>query len=146
GPSSAKQAAMQKCRGQTKRVCRIYSVGMDVIWPAGFPPLPLPADIHAEPLGSPLVTAEIPLLSDKLRRELDMTYTAVAEHKALSIDKSRRYHVTSGRSTRAEATRLTVERCAAIRLAPCLLISVDGMLTVRIPKVYRISGLFMLTA
>jgi hypothetical protein len=38
-----------------------------------------------------------------------------------------------------------VERCGHLNQVPCLLVSVDGMLTVRIPKSRRVTGVFLVT-
>jgi hypothetical protein len=40
------------------------------------------------------------------------------------------------RASQVEAIRLAVERCSDSSQAPCLLLSVDGFLTVRIPRAY----------
>jgi hypothetical protein len=48
-------------------------------------------------------------------------------------------------SSRGEVARLMVERCGYFYQAPCLLLSVDGLLTVQIPKSRRIEGVFLLT-
>jgi hypothetical protein len=44
----------------------------------------------------------------------------------------------------AEAVRLAGERCADIARAPCLLLSVDGFLTLELPRSYRITHPFTL--
>jgi hypothetical protein len=42
-------------------------------------------------------------------------------------------------STRTEAVRLAVERCSYIYQRPCLILAVDGLLTIQIPKTRRVT-------
>jgi hypothetical protein len=48
----------------TVAACRIYAGGTDVVWSKDALRLPLPADIHAEPLDARLVVAELPTLTE----------------------------------------------------------------------------------
>jgi hypothetical protein len=41
------------------------------------------------------------------------------------------------RADKAEAIRLAVERCSDFARAPCLLLSVDGLMTVKVPHAYK---------
>jgi adenylate cyclase len=142
---SAKQEALQQCRSASQRVCRLYAVGSSVVWPANLLPLPLASDVRAEPTGVPLA-AEIPRLPDRKRRLLDQSYLALPEHKALAMDKSGQFFWIAGQTSRAEAIRLVVERCAAQRQSPCLLVAVSGQLTVQIPRSRRPTDIFIVTS
>jgi class 3 adenylate cyclase len=144
-PESAKQEALQQCRFASQRVCRLYAVGPSVVWPANLLPLPLASDVRTEPTGVPLA-AEIPRLRDRQRRLLDQNYLALPEHKALAMDKSGQFFWIAGQTSRAEAVRLVVERCAAQRQSACLLVAVSGQLTVQIPKSRRPTDIFMVTS
>jgi class 3 adenylate cyclase len=144
-PERAKLDVLQRCRAASRRICRLYAVGLDVVWPANLLPLPLAADVHAEPVGLPLVPADIPVLNDEQRRRLEQDLATNKTHKALTIDASGRYVVLQAEMSRAEAVRVAIERCAAQLLAPCLLIAIDGQLTVQVPKSRRVSQIFMVT-
>jgi len=144
-PESAKQEALQQCRSASHRACRLYAVGLSVVWPANLLPLPLASDVRTEPTGVPLA-AEIPRLPDRRRRLLDQNYMAAPEHKALAMDKSGQFFWIAGQTSRAEAVRLVVERCAAQRQSACLLVAVSGQLTVQIPRSRRPTDIFMVTS
>jgi DNA-binding response OmpR family regulator len=142
---SARKEALERCGVRSaQRVCRMYAVGMDVVWSPASLALPLPADIHTESLDIPLAVAEIPMLSDADRKEVVEKYLNGAGHKALAIRRGH-FYFNSGNSDGATAERLTVERCADYIQSPCLLLSVDGMLTVRIPKSRPVEDIFLVT-
>jgi hypothetical protein len=133
--TSAEREAVDRCKKRDQRGdCRIYAVGAKVVWP----PLPLPskADLHVEPLETPLSAAEaagirgMPSAAglDALLKDRD--------HKALAISENG-FSSIANRGDRAEAIRLAVERCSDFARVACLLISVDGFLTVRIPHARR---------
>ena len=127
-------------------MCRIYATGVDVVWKAGALLVPLPADIHSEPLDVPMTADAIPIANDQDRQHIE-DYLKHPDHKAYAV-KSMPPIASfpgSGWNTSSEAVRMVIERCADWYQAPCLLISVDGMLTLQIPKSWRIIGLFMLT-
>jgi DNA-binding response OmpR family regulator len=148
---SANKEAIERCgeRTVTNRFCRLYATGLEVVWhPVG---IPLSADIHPDPLEVPLKTDELPAPFQKGREYID-EYLKLADHRAFAIramppsagllQKYSGYSFSSA----GEVARLMVERCGYFYQAPCLLISVDGWLTVQIPKSRRIEDVFLLTA
>jgi len=142
---AAKKEALDRCSARSAgRICRIYAVGMDVVWSPASLPLPSPVDIHAEPLDASLLVAEIPLQTDARRQEITEKYLPLrTPHKAIAV--VRQGFLWSGGNSRPEAVRLTVERCGDYYQAPCLLLSVDGSLTIEIPKSRPIEDIFMLS-
>jgi DNA-binding response OmpR family regulator len=148
---SANKEAIERCgeRTVTNRFCRLYATGMEVVWHAVG--VPLAADIHADPLDVPLKADELPSTFQKGRDYID-EYLKLADHRAFAIrampptagllQKYSGYSFTSA----AEVARLMVERCGYFYQAPCLLISVDGRLTVQIPTSRRIEDVFLLTS
>lgn len=137
---NAKQEALKRCNTTTTR-CRIYAVGMDVIWSKAAIPLADPGDLRTEPLALPLVPADVPTLSAR-RRELVAPYLKALDHRAVALTTGRSAYVT-GRASRAEAIRLAVERCGERAQRPCLILSVDGHLTVQIPKTRKVDRIFL---
>jgi two-component system OmpR family response regulator len=147
---SANKEALERCgeRTVTNRFCRLYATGLQMVWhPVG---VPLAADIHADPLDAPLQADELPDTFQKGREYID-EYLKLANHRAFAI---RAMPATAGLlqkysgysfSSAGEVARLMVERCGYFYQGPCLLISVDGWLTVRIPKSRRIEDVFLLT-
>jgi DNA-binding winged helix-turn-helix (wHTH) protein len=144
---SAKKEALGRCERHytTTGNCKIYATDMDVVWSRKSLPLPLDVDVHSAPLDTLFVIAELPLLNTANRKLLDQQYTSEPDHKALAIQGSSGVFAKSSTANRAEAIRITIERCADYYQIPCLLVSVDGRLTVRIPKSRGIQDTFMLT-
>ena len=143
-PEGAQREALDRCKARTRLVaaCRIYASGADVMWSKDALHLPLSADIHAEPLDARLVVAELPMLTDGNRRRISESYVQDRRHKALAIKRGG--YLWHGANSAGEAARMTVERCSDFEQVPCLLVSVDGLLTVQIPKSRRVVDLFML--
>jgi DNA-binding response OmpR family regulator len=141
---SAKTEALQRCGAKSNpMVCRIYAVGMDVVWSPAALALPVPADVHTEPLDIALAVADIPTMSDKTRQGVVEKYVNHVGHKALAIKRDGFYFNTA--NSPVTARRLAVERCVDVHQVPCLLLSVDGMLTVQIPRSRPITDIFLLT-
>lgn len=142
---SAKNEALERCRARAApRICHIYAVGKDVLWTPAKLPMPMAADLHAEPLGIPLSVDDIPMLTEAGRKEVREKYLSSSQSRALVLQSGHYSYNTGG--SRAEAQRLAIERCGEARQTPCLLISVDGMLTVQIPRLHRPRDIFMLTS
>jgi DNA-binding winged helix-turn-helix (wHTH) protein len=142
---AAKQDALQRCYERItdrKRQCRLYAVDMDVVWVKEAMPTPAPADLRFEPLEQRLEAMEIPTLMKFRQEEVAKTYAVARNHRALALATGLTYPVVA-RGTRAEAARLAVERCAELHSIPCLLLSVDGMLTIRIPKDRHVVRIFL---
>jgi len=139
---AAKEDVLRRCNNRIKeKRCRLYAVGMDVVWVKQAMPTPAPADLRLEPLDEPLNPMEIPLLGRDSRELVATTYAVWPDHRALAMTSKRTFRQPTT-STRAEATRLAVERCAEFYSRPCLVVSVDGMLTMRIPK-SRVTRIFL---
>jgi DNA-binding winged helix-turn-helix (wHTH) protein len=139
---SAKQEALRQCGAGAKTVCRIYAVGMDVVWSRESLPLPASSDLHSVPLDIPLTADAIPTLRIDVRRRIADRFVKALDHKALAITTGGAWLVTE-KATRVEAARLAVERCTASTLRPCLLLSVDGFLTIRTPGTHKVVGIFL---
>jgi class 3 adenylate cyclase len=132
---SAEREAVERCKKRDQRGdCRIYAVGAKVVWP----PLPLPsaADLHAEPLEMALSAAEVADIRGMPSAAGLEAFLRQRDHKALAISENGFSSITN-RADRAEAVRLAVERCSDFARVACLLISVDGFVTVRIPHARR---------
>jgi DNA-binding winged helix-turn-helix (wHTH) protein len=139
---AARQDALRRCNARTNRQCRLYAVGMDVVWSKDAIPMPAPEDLRFEPLDAPLVTDEIPLVSRDRQDAIARTHMKAANHRALAVTKGVAW-TQAARETRAEASRLALELCAEFAQRPCVLLSVDGMLTIRIPKSRPILRIFL---
>jgi DNA-binding winged helix-turn-helix (wHTH) protein len=139
---AAKQDALRQCTARTKRQCRIYAVGMEVVWSKEALPLPAPADLRFEPLKIPLVPDDVPLVDRNRRERIANEHMKAPNHRALALTTGGAWTIPA-RATRAEAARLALERCAEYWQRPCLVLSVDGLLTIQIPKSRRVVGIFL---
>lgn len=137
----AKQQALQQCSTRGSTQCRIYAVGMNVVMAKTAIPLADRNDLRTEPLGLPLILQDIPTL-DARRRDLVRGYMKGQDHRALAITTGRIAYATT-RGSRTEAARLAVERCSDRTNRPCLVISVDGQLTVQLPKTHKVDRVFL---
>jgi adenylate cyclase len=135
---AAERDALDRCKRRDQNGdCRIYAVGDKVVWPPA-PPL-LPADFHPEPLDVPLLPAELAIVKGMPNATGLDTFLKGKDHKALAASGAEAgFSSMLDRDDRAEAIRLAVERCSDFAKLPCLLISVDGLLTVRIPRSHGI--------
>jgi adenylate cyclase len=139
---SAEREALDRCRKRDQKGdCRIYALGNTVVWPPLR--LPLPADLHAEPLNEPLAPQLLAAVKGAPNAAGLQAYLADSNHKALAISESG-FSSMKGRETQAEAIRLAVERCSDFARSPCLLLSVDGLLSVKIPTSYGVVRPFTL--
>jgi len=130
---SAERDALERCkRRDPNGDCRIYAVGDKVVWPPT--PLPLPVDIHADPLDIALQPSDTNNVKGMPAAAGIEAFLKQKNHKALAISDVAGFSSMLDRADPAEAIRLAVERCSDSAKAPCLLVSVDGFLTVRIPQ------------
>jgi class 3 adenylate cyclase len=140
---SAKQQALELCRQRDKDGgCRIYAVGNTVVWPRSRLPMPMPADVHAEPLETPFTADNLANGQSQVLPYVDQ-YIRLPDHRAVAQALGGSWFV-AARTSRAEAVRLALERCGDLVGTACLLYSVDGFLTLRIPRAYRVTTAFTL--
>ncbi len=133
---SAERDALDRCKGRDpKGDCRIYATGDKVVRT----PLPVlrPADFHAEPLDIPLQPADVANVKGMPTAAGLDSFLKLTNHKALAVSgEVGGFSSLGDRADQGEAIRLVVERCAYVAKMPCLLVSVDGVMTVRIPRSY----------
>jgi class 3 adenylate cyclase len=132
----AERDALDRCRRRDPNGdCRIYAVGDKVVWPQL--PAPLSADFHPEPLNIPLLQADLAIVKGAPTAAGLDAFLKAKDHKALAVSDAGFSSMTD-RADRAEAIRLAVERCSDFAKSRCLLVSVDGLLAVQIPRSYGI--------
>ncbi len=150
--STASAEALERCKARSRpnAYCRLYAVGTDVVWSAKSLALPLPFDIHAEPLQDAFNVAELPLNIPGQADVITKAYVNNRDHRVLALRVTPqvigRYFTMTNATQLSSAVRLATERCADVFQSPCLIVSVDGFWTVRVPKSRRIRGLFLLTS
>jgi len=133
--AGAERDALDRCKKRDQKGdCRIYAVGPKVVWRPS--PLPLPADLRTELADLPLVPADIAGIKGVPAGPALEAYLKEDSHKALAVSETG-YSSMGDRADKAEAIRLAVERCSDFAQAPCLLLSVDGLMTVKIPHAHK---------
>ena len=142
---AAKAEALERCRAtKLSTVCRLYAVGMTVEWTSSVLPLPHPADMRIEPLNAPVSVTWLgrPRADDFL----DKVDAKSPNHKALAIAGyfGQAIFSTQSKDTPAEAARLAVETCSYQHQRPCFVFSVDGFMTVEVPRSRRIVEFFLI--
>ena len=142
-PSAEKvrEAALQGCFAKFKTPCRIYASGTGVVWSEHALPLPAPRDVRTQSLGMPLDPNAIPMLSAAGRKTVAGQLRVKSVSRALALSTGRYYGHHS--STTGEAVRIALERCSFMFGRPCLILAVDGFLTVQIPKTRRVTRTFL---
>ena len=139
---NAEKEALRQCASRAKGVCRLYASGMEVVWSKDTLPLPAPGDLRSEPLEARLEAGDVPTVDRTGRDRLPGLHLNHPDHKALALG-NRAYFWVNNRQSRQEAARLAIENCAEFYQRPCLLLAVDGFLTVRIPKSRRVERIFL---
>jgi hypothetical protein len=143
---SAKREAVERCNAKAKRYkCKIYATGRNVVWQASSPSRLLSPDIHTEPLDSPFSLPELQFINERIRKGIVDGYPPIREHKALALTRTGLAWWGNGIDNRTEAARITVERCSEFYQTACLLIAVDGFMTVQIPKLHRPVDFFLIS-
>lgn len=137
----AQEAALQGCFEKLKQPCKIYSVGGGIVWSDQTMPLPAPRDVRAESLGIALDPNAIPLISARERKTIADALQVKGVSRALALSTGRYYGQHA--STKREAVRVALERCSFMFGRPCLILAVDGQMTVQIPKTRRITRTFL---
>jgi hypothetical protein len=105
----------------------------------------LSADLHAEPLDSPFSVQELQFINEQIRKQIVDGYSKSRDHKAVAIKRGGIGWFQGGYESRAEVARLVVERCSEFYQSACLLMAVDGFMTVQIPRLHRPIDFFMVT-
>lgn len=144
-PETAKREALERCRAANPTaLCNIYAVGNAVVWPPSMLRLPMAVDIRRDAADAPLTADDIHRIltyasRETIQRAIDR-YAAMSNPKVFAIGKAS--YQSSSHATQAEAIRVAIERCSYRDQAPCLLLSVDGQLNVRVPQSRPLNGPF----
>jgi hypothetical protein len=137
----AREAALQGCFVKFKRPCRVYASGTGVVWSEHALPLPAPRDLRTQSLGIPLDPETIPMLTAAGRKTVAEQMQVKGVSRALALSTGRYYGQHA--STTGEAVRVALERCSFAFGRPCLILAVNGLVTVQIPKTRRVTRTFL---
>jgi hypothetical protein len=90
----------------------------------------------------PFASQDVPLVNDALLARLENEYAAALNSKALAFSPVATVYWTSRQSSLDEAVRRALEICGRRSGIPCLIIAVDNVFVVPIPKSMKVVGVF----
>lgn len=123
--------------------CMLYAVGNEVVWTFRMPSMPAtpysPPSRPTPPVAFDPATA--PLLVDKVRTELAETYLKATGSRAVALGWRRTEFWMPGDSD-TDAMRRALQICGHSSGRPCFVLSLNGELVVRLPRLYRAVEVF----
>ncbi len=143
---TAKAAAMASCQRASDaispgRPCEVYAVGNMVVSTRGRPPMPPePWVVHDRSIERPVVSKDVPFVSENIREQVQSRYTAFRGRKALAI--SPRGYSTFYFGGSDEVIRRSLEWCGANAGVPCMIVAVDDVFVVPVPTTTKVVGFF----
>jgi hypothetical protein len=144
-------AACQKTtdlrRERTGRVrhsrCELYASGNRVVAERGRPPMPQqPWVIRNPAVEKPFTSADVPLVSESSRRGIERDFANDREHKALAVSPTGIYSSYASERTVEQAIRRALERCGYNSGVACMIVALDDVFVVPIPRSMKVVGLF----
>ncbi|MEW6454001.1 MAG: adenylate/guanylate cyclase domain-containing protein [Pseudomonadota bacterium] len=144
----AKAAALQICQSRADEIkppprrCELYAVGNEVVSAVTAPPLPpAPWLVRNPAIETPFSVADIPLVSNTGKANLEKNYASQNKPKALALHSSGSYSYYHGQQSQDEAVRRSLEFCGNNAGVPCMIVSVDDVFVVPLPKTMKPTGL-----
>jgi class 3 adenylate cyclase len=145
---TAKTAALDICQKRADalaapRKCEVYAVGNTVVYARGRPPMPpTPWVTHDPAIESPLVVANIPIMRDPGRANVERSYVPAKPQKALALGPQGGFFFYGNQESSEEAVRRALEGCGNNAGVPCLVVAVDNNFVVPIPTLMKVTGFF----
>lgn len=144
---TARKLALDECNKIVQREtgalrdadrCTTFAVGNEVVWSFRPPPTPAPPYRPATQASPPLALelASAPLLTDKARKELADTYLKADGSRALVLGRRRAEFWMPGEND-LDAMRRALQACGHDTGRLCVVLAVNGDLSVRPPRRYR---------
>jgi class 3 adenylate cyclase len=144
----AKNIAMESCQKRVEAAklnlkCDVYAVGNKVVYTRARPPMPPVPYVTRDPLVErPFVAADMPILREPAKANLDKAYPAAKKSKTVVIGPGGAYYYYFGHDSQDEAVRRALEICGSNAGTPCLIVAVDDNFVVPIPKTMKATGFF----
>jgi adenylate cyclase len=146
--ATAESMALDMCQKRADalpqpRKCELYAVGDKVVYTHGRPPMPpTPWATHDPSVESPLVVADIPLLRDNGKANVERNYLPAHGPKALALGPLGGLFFLFGQESDDEAVRRSLELCGNNAGVPCLIVAVDDSFVVPVPMTMKAVGFF----
>jgi hypothetical protein len=145
---SAKTAALDICQQRADaltppRKCELYAVGTTVVYAGGHPPMPpTPWFTHDPSIEKPLVSKDIPLVSDNIKSVIEKFYMPGHKAKALAVSSSGSYGYYFNQGSNDEAARRALEVCGGRAGVPCIIVAIDDNFVVPIATTMKVVSIF----
>jgi Adenylate and Guanylate cyclase catalytic domain len=150
--ATAKSVALDTCQKRAdalpaQRKCEIYAVGSNVIYARGRPPMPPTPWVTQDPaIESPLVAANIPMMREAGKANIERNYLPAKAPKALALGPQGGFFSYVNQQSTDEAVRRVLEGCGNNAGVPCMIVAVDNNFVVPIPTLMKATGFFRPTA
>jgi hypothetical protein len=151
--TTAETAAVTACQAITdsKRArlkidpsrCELYASGNFVVTKRGRPPMPRQPWIMRDPsTETPFAPNDVPLVRERTRQLLARTYEKRLGSKALAISATGMHSSYADEPNIEQAARRALERCGYHAGVACMIIALDDVFIVPIPKTVKVVGFF----
>ena len=143
---TAKTAAVAACQRATDEAgarsrCELYAAGNTVVSSRGRPPMPQQPWIIRDPsIERPFAVADTPLIAETARQALEKDFAKARKTKALALSASGFYSAYTSQTGSEEAVRRALERCGSNSGAACMIVALDDIFVVPIPKSMKAVG------
>ena len=143
---TASTAAVAACQRATDEAgarsrCELYAVDNIVVSSRGRPPMPQQPWIIRDPsIERPFALADVPLVTETSRQAIEKDFAKARKTKALALSASGVYSAYTSQTGSEEAVRRALERCGSNSGAACMIIALDDMFVVPIPKSMKVVG------
>ena len=145
---AAKTAALEQCQkradaSSSPRKCEVYAVGNTVVYPHSKPPVPPLPWIRRDPATErPFVADEMPLIRDQGKTRLENAYTAGRKTKSIALGPGGQFFFSTAVDTVDDAVRRNLESCGAAAGVACMIVALDDVFVVPVPKTMKVTGFF----
>lgn len=144
----ARTAALEACQRRVESAkvaarCDLYAVGNKVVFARARPPMPqAPYVIRDSLVERPFSTADVPLINDAGRTNIERNYVPARKPKAVAISATGGFTFYTGQDSADEAVRRALELCGNNAGTPCMIVALDDAFVVPIPKTMKVRGVF----
>jgi hypothetical protein len=146
---TAEKAAVASCqqaeRSRNDRTrpsgCELYASGNVVVSARGRPPMPQQPWIIRDPsIETPFTAKDVPLVSETTVQNIERGFVKERKSKALAISPTGIYNSYSAEPNIEQAVRRALERCGYNAGVPCMIVALDDVFAVPIPRSMKVIG------
>jgi hypothetical protein len=145
---TAEKAAVAACQAERSRSgrtrsgqCELYASGNIVVSARGRPPMPQQPWIIRDPsIETPFAAKDVPLVSETTVQDIERGYAKGRKSKALAISPTGISSSYAAESNIEQAVRRALERCGYNAGVACMVIALDDVFAVPIPRSMKVVG------